>query len=93
MKLELEQADIDKLTSGITQEVLKALAPALLNQEPAGDTVYTVDTLAKYLRTTSKWVYNHIHELPHFKVDGLLRFRKTAIDKLFEKDLRAITTK
>lgn len=87
MKLELEQADIDKLTSSITQDVLKALTPVLFKHDPSSDTVFTVDALAAYLQTTSKWVYNHVHELPHFKIDGLLRFRKRAIDHLFENDL------
>ncbi len=85
MKLELEQSDIEKLTSTITQEVLKALSPALLNNDPMQDTVFTVDTLAEYLQTTPKWVYNHLHKLPHFKEDGLIRFRKKAIDSRFEE--------
>ncbi len=89
MKLELEQEDIDSLTLRITQEVIKGLLPTLLSQDQAGDTIYTVEALAKYLQTTPKWVYNHIHELPHFKKEGLIRFRKSDIDKLFEeKNLR-----
>ncbi len=87
MKLELEQADIEKLTSNITQDVIKALTPALLQHGSSQDTVFTVETLAEYLLTTPKWVYNHIHELPHFKKDGLYRFRKKTIDRLFEESL------
>jgi len=79
MKLELEPTDIETLTLCITQEVLKGLSPALFKHDPAQDTVFTVDTLAQYLQSTPKWVYNHIAALPHFKVDGLLRFRKKEI--------------
>lgn len=85
MKLELEQADIEKLTSSIIQDVIKALSPALFKYDPSQDAVFTVDTLAEYLLTTPKWVYNHIHELPHFKKDGLYRFRKKAINRLFDE--------
>lgn len=84
MKLELEQSDIEKLTASIAQDVLKALSPALFKHETGEDAIFTVETLAGYLVTTPKWVYNHIHELPHFKKDGLLRFRKKTIDLLFD---------
>lgn len=85
MKLELDEAEKAKIASEIAQEVLKTLNPALLKQDISQDTILTVDTLAEYLLTTPKWVYNHMPELPHFKKDGLLRFRKTAIDRLFDE--------
>ncbi len=84
MRIELEQADIDRLTEQITKKVLESLKATPLSPAPA-DTVFTVEGLAKYLDTTPKWVYNHVHELPHFKLDGLLRFRKAAIDRMFEE--------
>ncbi len=80
MKIELDATDIDKLSAEITKRVLDSLGTL---KKPAGeDPVYTVETLAAYLQTTPKWVYNHIHDLPHLKIDGLLRFRKSDIDKL-----------
>lgn len=85
MKLELEQSDIERMTAIITQDVLKGLSPAMFKHDPSQDVIYTVDTLATYLQTTPKWVYNHISELPHFKKDGLLRFRKQTIDRLFDE--------
>ncbi len=85
MKLELDEQEKSKIASEIAQEVLKMLNPALLNRDSSQDTVFTVETLAEYLVATPKWVYNHIHELPHFKKDGLYRFRKKAIDRLFEE--------
>jgi len=84
MKLELEQTDIDKLTSSITQEVIKALSPALSNLDSSDDR-FTVETLAEYLKTTPKWVYSNISRLPQFRVNGLIRFRKKTIDKHFDK--------
>ena len=84
MKIELENADIEKLSAEITKRVLDSLGA--LNNPTPDDTVFTVETLAAHLQTTPKWVYNHIHTLPHFKIDGLLRFRKKAIDRLFEKN-------
>ena len=84
MKLELEQADIEKITYSITKEVIKTLSPAIA-QDASQDTIYTVDTLAAYLITTPKWVYSHISDLPQFRVDGLIRFRKKAIDRHFDK--------
>ncbi len=84
MKIELETADIERLAEEITLKVTQSLKSGLISPSPADDTVFTVETLAAYLQTTPKWVYNHISELPHFKVDGLLRFKKRVIDKFFE---------
>ncbi len=88
MKLELDEQEKSKIASEIAQEVLKTLTPILSKHDSFQDTVFTVETLAEYLKTTPKWVYNHIHELPHFRKDGLLRFRKKDIGRLFEVGLR-----
>ncbi len=86
MKIELEDADIEKLASEITRKITESLKSPLSSCPPESDTVYNVVTLAAYLQTTSKWVYSHVHALPHFKVGGLLRFKKNAIDRLFEQN-------
>ncbi len=86
MKIELEDADIEKLASEITRMVTESLKSPLPSHPPDSDTVYSVETLAEYLQTTPKWVYSHVYILPHFKVGGLLRFKKKAIDRLFEQN-------
>jgi hypothetical protein len=86
MKIELEPTDIDKLASEITLRVTERLKSGLVPSAPTEDTVFSAETLAAYLVTTPKWVYNHLSDLPHFKVDGLLRFRKKVIDKFFEQN-------
>jgi hypothetical protein len=84
MKIELESTDIDRLAQEITIRVTENLKSCIVNAASAEDVIFTVDTLATYLQTTPKWVYNHLAELPHFKVDGLLRFRRRMIEKYFE---------
>jgi excisionase family DNA binding protein len=49
------------------------------------DVIFSVEELADYMKVSSKWVYDHKHELPHFKPGGLLRFRKTDIDREIDK--------
>ena len=85
MKIELESSDIDRLASEIMQKLMERMKSGVNTANPIEDTIFTVETLANYLVTTPKWVYNHISELPHFKIDGLLRFRKKVIDIFFEK--------
>ncbi len=80
MKIELENSDIEKLSAEITRRVLENLGGAI-SKQPASDPIYTVETLAAYLNTSGKWVYSHVPTLPHFKLDGLLRFRKSEIDR------------
>lgn len=86
MKIELETTDVERLAQEITLRVTQSLKSGLVSSAPDDDTVFKVETLAKYLRTTPKWCYSHLSDLPHVKIDGLLRFRKTAIDKLFEQN-------
>lgn len=86
MNIELEQTDIDRIASEVTHRVLKGLKSSIITTIPPDDTILTVKTLATYLMTTPKWVYNHVHELPHFQVDGLLRFKKSEINKFLAMD-------
>ncbi len=81
MKVELEQTDIDKIASEITHRVLEGLKLCIITATPLEDEILTVKTLASYLMTSPKWVYGHVYELPHFKIHGLLRFRKFEINK------------
>ncbi len=83
MKAELN-IDAEGLAVEITQKVLDELKPLLSRAMPQEDTVYDVQGLAEYLKSKPSWVYQHVHALPHFKKDGLLRFRKSQIDNLFE---------
>lgn len=80
MKIELEKTDIDRIASEVTQRVLEGLKSGITTNPPE-DTILNVKTLAEYLMTSPKWVYNHVYELPHFKIHGLLRFRKSEINK------------
>ncbi len=86
MKIEFESTDIEKLVQEITHRVTASLKANIMNAATAEDVIFTVETLAKYLQTTPKWVYNHLAELPHFKVDGLLRFRRRIIEHFFEQN-------
>ncbi len=85
MKIELESTDIERIAQEVTLRVLTSLKSGLPSTHVDEDTVFDVNGLAKYLKTTPKWCYNHLSELPHLKIDGLLRFRRRAIDKFFDK--------
>jgi len=80
----MEKEDIDL----IAERVAAILKPLLTPKDKADDTIFSVDELAEYLRVSNKWVYDHSHELPKFKVGGLLRFRKKKIDKYIELNER-----
>jgi len=47
------------------------------------DALFTVETLAEYLRVSKQWVYEKVHcnEIPYYKVGKYPRFRKSKIDK------------
>jgi excisionase family DNA binding protein len=80
MKIEFEPQDIE----AIAQRVIELLKPILANRkDEAEDVIFDVQGLAEYLKVSTKWVYDrtHLKEIPHIKVNGLLRFRKKDIDK------------
>ncbi len=47
-----------------------------------GDTIFSVETLAKYLQVSKQWVYERVHlkEIPHIKMGKFPRFKKREID-------------
>jgi|TARA_B100000315_G_C14177082_1_gene407217 excisionase family DNA binding protein len=81
MKAEFN-VDTDELISKITQEVRKAIKP-LLGEMAVNDTIFTVETLAKYLHVSRQWIYErtHMKEIPYSKIGKFPRFRKSEIDK------------
>lgn len=82
MKLELEQNDIQS----IAREVAELLNPLLRGKDKQDeDNIFDVHGLADYLKVTVKWIYDHTYELPHFKLGGLLRFRKKDIDRVIDR--------
>ncbi len=85
MKTTLEHEDIELIAQRVAEILKPILSPKKQNEE---DTIFSVDELAKYLRVSNKWVYDHCHELPKFKVGGCLRFRKAKIDKVIEQSER-----
>jgi excisionase family DNA binding protein len=81
MKTELEQADIE----AIAQRVIELLKPLISGngRQETEDGILDVKGLCDYLHVSVKWIYErtHLKEIPHLKVNGLLRFRKKDIDK------------
>ena len=43
--------------------------------------VMTPEEVARYLKVDVAAVYLHLHEMPHFELDGETRFRREAIDE------------
>ena len=42
------------------------------------------DELAKYLKVDVALVYRHLDEIPHFELEGQIRFRRQSIDEWIE---------
>lgn len=81
MKIELEPQDIEV----IANKIIEKLKPILSNngKHDTEDIIFDVQSLKEYLKVSDKWIYErtHLKEIPHLKVDGLLRFRKKDINK------------
>jgi excisionase family DNA binding protein len=74
-----------ELVDQIAQRVIELLKPILvgIGKHDTDDVIFDVKSLKEYLKVSDKWIYErtHLKEIPHLKVDGLLRFRKKDIDK------------
>ena len=81
MKTVLDQEDVEL----IARRVAEMIRPLLSPKESEVEIIFSVEELAGYLRVSVKWVYDHTFELPHFKLGGLLRFRKKEIDRVIER--------
>ena len=46
--------------------------------------VMDADDLAKYLKVDVATVYRHLEEIPHFELEGQMRFRRESIDSWLE---------
>jgi len=82
MKAEL-LIDIKELAQQVAVIVIEAIRPELQARRQEPD-LFTVETLAKYLRVSQEWIYERVQrkEIPHFKMgEKLLRFRKHEIDQ------------
>ncbi len=77
--------DVQKISSQVAEELIRTLGP--LFSRTKEDEVFGVKEAAAYLKTSPKWIYTHQHLMPHVKLEGLLRFRKSDIDKLIAKKI------
>ena len=50
--------------------------------------MWDVPTLAKHWKLKESWVYQHINELPHFKIGHLLRFDPDQLEEYLKKAKR-----
>lgn len=92
MKIDLDDADIERLAPRVAQEVVTLLKP-YLKPTPQEDVLFDVKSLAEYLNVAPSWVYKHMGTLPRFKLDGLLGFRKKDIDALIGQKLLKVYLK
>jgi excisionase family DNA binding protein len=81
MKCNLELHDIQPIVSAI----IEGLKPYLSckSENRIDDTTLDVPGLCEYLHVSNKWVYKrtHLKEIPHYKAEGVLLFKKHEIDK------------
>ena len=72
--------------SRIEVEQMSVAKPILnLYNTPEGKPgLMTLEELCAYISVNKSWVYQHIRDIPHFKLCGLLRFRQEQIDAWLE---------
>ena len=79
--MELPQEFVSQIVEGLYLKLKPLIVKS--NRSAVDDTIFDVKALCKYLSVSEKWVYErtHLKEIPHLKINGLLRFRKKEIDK------------
>lgn len=71
------------LDDRISSAVYRKIKPLFDSAEQLNDSLFTIKSLAKYLKVSEKWIKKRISrkEIPVIKIDKVLRFRKPAIDQ------------
>jgi excisionase family DNA binding protein len=84
LKTLLEDHDIQQ----ITEKILESLRPFLNKQKQSSseDRMFDVKDLSDYLRVSRSWIYQRtrLNEIPHFKIDGQVLFKKSKINEWIE---------
>jgi len=77
------EIDTTDLEDRIVQRILKSLKPVLAKSKADNDTIFTVKTLSEYLGCKERWIRDRVYfkEIPFVKLGGLLKFKKSSIDK------------
>jgi hypothetical protein len=70
IETQASHADLDALAAALAER----LGPA--NGSPWMNTAET----AEYLRVSVRWLRQHLHQVPHSKVEGRLFFSRTELD-------------
>lgn len=93
MQLLLQDEDVNQITERIFEKIKPLLVCKCAGKSE--DVIYDVQGLADYLKVSKKWIYErtHLKEIPHYKKDGLLRFRKTHIDKWLDTYIVPVASK
>jgi excisionase family DNA binding protein len=75
--------DMEELVTLIAQAVVKEIKPLLGKATDGDESLFTVKTLAEYLRVSQQWVSERIqrHEIPYIKIGKFPRFKKSDIHR------------
>lgn len=86
MKIELEEQDLDAIALRVAEQI-KPLLNRNGKERAEDDSIFTVESLAKYLSVSTQWVYERVQfkEIPYIKVGKFIRFKKSAIEKWLEE--------
>jgi excisionase family DNA binding protein len=78
-----------ELAKEIAREVIELLKPVLSgNGKQAGnDELFNIQDVCNYFKVSKQWVYErtHLNEIPFYKIDGHLRFKKIELNKWLQK--------
>jgi len=88
MKIEIDVSpEIIDLIADRVIEKLKLLLSIKEDKEKEKDEIFNARSLSYYLKVSTKWINELIraNEIPHTKINGQIRFKKSEIDKWYQK--------
>ena len=73
------RTDLDALASALAERLHLSAASPWMNTAEA----------AEYMRVSVRWLRQHLHQVPHSKVEGRLFFSRTELDAWLAKNRRS----
>jgi len=85
LKVELDIEDRQAIALAV-MEMLKPLI-AGNGKQSSSDELLDVQGACSYLKVSKQWIYErtHLNEIPFYKMEGHLRFKKSELDKWLQR--------
>jgi len=82
MHIKFDNEDLEKIAAMAAAKVVDEIRPLLRKSLRPEDPLLSIEKCSEYLNVSKAWLYKRtsLHEIPCFKIGGVLMFRRSELD-------------